>query len=106
MASFFSFASRSTRTNFTCRRQPFNFFKNQRTFSQSRHVRDVAHEQAFKAKKTAALIPTMILLGIAPVVTFALGVWQIQRLQWKVNLIDELGVKLQRPPMELPGYVK
>lgn len=48
----------------------------------------------------------MILLGIAPVVTFALGVWQIQRLQWKVNLIDELGVKLQRPPMELPGYVK
>ncbi|EJD03631.1 uncharacterized protein FOMMEDRAFT_105726 [Fomitiporia mediterranea MF3/22] len=47
----------------------------------------------------------MILLGVMPILTFALGTWQIQRLKWKVNLIDELEEKLQRAPMDLPDYV-
>lgn len=48
----------------------------------------------------------MVLLGITPIVTFALGTWQIQRLKWKINLIDELEQKLQRAPMNLPDFVK
>lgn len=48
----------------------------------------------------------MILLGFMPIFTFTLGTWQIQRLKWKVNLIDELSEKLQRLPMSLPGVIK
>ena len=48
----------------------------------------------------------MFLLGLMPIVTFALGTWQVERLKWKVNLIDELEEKLQREPMSLPGQVK
>lgn len=40
-----------------------------------------------------------------PIVTFTLGTWQVERLKWKVNLIDELEQKLQREPMSLPGQV-
>lgn len=48
----------------------------------------------------------MILLGVTPFITFALGTWQIQRLKWKINLIDELHEKLQRAPIDLPDHVK
>jgi surfeit locus 1 family protein len=41
-----------------------------------------------------------------PIFTFALGTWQLQRLQWKVNLIDELQEKLEREPISLPRHVK
>ncbi|KAI5121174.1 hypothetical protein M0805_007171 [Coniferiporia weirii] len=47
----------------------------------------------------------MVVLGITPIVTFALGTWQIGRLKWKVELIDELQEKLQRLPMELPEFI-
>lgn len=46
-----------------------------------------------------------MLLGFMPIFTFALGTWQIQRLKWKVNLIDELSEKLQRLPMNLPRVI-
>lgn len=48
----------------------------------------------------------MIILGIIPIFTFALGTWQVERLKWKVNLIDELKEKLQREPMPLPRKIK
>ena len=48
----------------------------------------------------------MVLLGVTPFITFALGTWQIQRLKWKINLIDELHEKLQRTPIDLPDFVK
>ena len=48
----------------------------------------------------------MVLVGIIPIFTFALGTWQVQRLKWKVALIDELEEKLQREPMPLPPHVK
>lgn len=48
----------------------------------------------------------MVLVGLIPIFTFGLGTWQVQRLKWKVALIDELEEKLQREPMPLPPYVK
>jgi len=48
----------------------------------------------------------MILVGIMPIFTFALGTWQLQRLKWKVNLIDELEEKLELPPLSLPSKIK
>lgn len=41
-----------------------------------------------------------------PLFAFGLGTWQLQRLQWKVNLIDELREKLERQPISLPPQVK
>ena len=48
----------------------------------------------------------MLFIGIIPIFTFALGTWQLQRLQWKVALIDELEEKLQLQPLSLPDKIK
>ncbi|KAI0697562.1 SURF1-domain-containing protein [Cytidiella melzeri] len=60
---------------------------------------------AYRAKKDSLLSPTMILLGIVPIFTFALGTWQVERLKWKINLIDELHEKLSREPIPLPQRI-
>lgn len=79
----------------------------QRAFiHQSHSCRNETGGNAYRAKHMSALSPTMILLGFMPIFTFTLGTWQIQRLKWKVNLIDELSEKLQRLPMSLPGVIK
>ncbi|KAH9835924.1 SURF1-domain-containing protein [Rhodofomes roseus] len=59
----------------------------------------------YKAKKQRWITPTMVLVGFIPIFTFALGTWQVQRLKWKVALIDELEEKLQREPMTLPKRI-
>lgn len=59
-----------------------------------------------KARRYPWLTPTMVLVGIMPFFTFALGTWQVQRLKWKVNLIDELEEKLRREPLVLPPKIK
>jgi surfeit locus 1 family protein len=60
----------------------------------------------YTSKRTSYFNPTMIALGVIPILSFALGVWQVKRLKWKVNLIDELTEKLQREPIFLPSKVK
>lgn len=62
--------------------------------------------QAYKVKRDPWITPTMVLVGIIPIFTFALGTWQVRRLKWKVALIDELEEKLQREPMNLPKRIK
>lgn len=47
----------------------------------------------------------MLTLAFIPFFTFALGTWQVKRLKWKINLIDELEEKLQREPMILPPRI-
>jgi len=59
-----------------------------------------------KARRYPWLTPTMALVGIMPFFTFALGTWQVQRLKWKVNIIDELEEKLRREPLMLPPKIK
>jgi hypothetical protein len=60
----------------------------------------------YSAKRHSFLSPTFVALGLIPVLTFALGTWQVQRLRWKVDLIDQLTEKLQREPIPLPSKVK
>ncbi|KAH9950880.1 SURF1-domain-containing protein [Amylocystis lapponica] len=48
---------------------------------------------SYRAKKESLLTPTMLLVGLIPIFTFALGTWQVQRLQWK------------REPMYLPNHI-
>lgn len=62
--------------------------------------------QQYKTKRDSLLSPTMVLLGIMPFFTFGLGTWQVERLKWKINLIDELNEKLEREPMFLPRRIK
>ncbi|KAF9527707.1 SURF1 family-domain-containing protein [Crepidotus variabilis] len=59
----------------------------------------------YKAKVEPWLTPTMVLVGIMPIFTFALGTWQLKRLKWKINLIDELEEKLELPPLSLPPNI-
>lgn len=60
----------------------------------------------YSAKRYSRFHPTFIALGAVPILTFALGTWQLQRLQWKIALIDELTEKLEREPISLPNNVK
>jgi len=50
--------------------------------------------------------PIVLLLAFMPVFTFTLGVWQIKRLQWKLELIDELESKLKKEPLSLPKNIE
>ncbi|GAA6061156.1 hypothetical protein JCM10212_005742 [Sporobolomyces blumeae] len=49
--------------------------------------------------------PYLVLVALMPVFTFALGAWQIKRLKWKVDLIDQLDNKLHQPPVGLPAKI-
>ena len=50
--------------------------------------------------------PTTIVLILVPIFTFGLGCWQIQRLRWKVGLIEEVERNMKREPMVLPAHIK
>ena len=60
----------------------------------------------YAAKKTALFTPTIVIIGFIPILCFGLGTWQVERLKWKINLIDELEEKLQRDPLALPKHIK
>ena len=60
----------------------------------------------YKPRKERWLTPTMALVGTIPFLTFGLGTWQLKRLKWKINLIDELEEKLELPPLTFPRKIK
>lgn len=45
------------------------------------------------------------LLLAVPAAAFALGTWQVQRLEWKKGLISDLQRRTQRPPVPLPDDI-
>lgn len=47
-----------------------------------------------------------ILLCTVPFVAFGLGTWQVQRLRWKVNLIQELHDRMAMRAIPLPRRIK
>lgn len=49
--------------------------------------------------------PGLIILAIIPVTAFVLGCWQVQRLQWKTDLIAKCEDRLFREPLPLPPRV-
>jgi surfeit locus 1 family protein len=46
--------------------------------------------------------PGLIILALIPLTAFALGTWQVKRLQWKTDLIARLEDQLVREPLPLP----
>jgi hypothetical protein len=73
---------------------------------QYQFVRRSTSEAGYSPRRDPWITPTMILLGFVPIFTFGLGTWQLQRLKWKVALIDELEEKLQLQPLSLPKRIK
>lgn len=49
--------------------------------------------------------PGLLLLIAIPVTAFALGTWQVQRLQWKTDLLAKLEDRIIKPPLPLPPQV-
>jgi surfeit locus 1 family protein len=47
----------------------------------------------------------LIFLALIPVTAFALGTWQVQRLDWKSKLIAKFEDRLIRAPLPLPPHV-
>lgn len=52
------------------------------------------------------LRPTSLILILVPILTGFLGVWQLKRLRWKLDLIEEVDRNLHKEPMLLPGNIK
>ncbi len=42
---------------------------------------------------------------VLPIICFGLGTWQVKRLQWKANLIEDRKRKLQAAPSDLPSHL-
>ncbi|KAI0068162.1 mitochondrial protein required for respiration [Artomyces pyxidatus] len=75
-----------------------------KTWTRSQHTGTSPPPQ-YSARRYSLINPTLVVLGVIPIFTFALGTWQVQRLKWKVGLIDELTEKLEREPIYLPNKV-
>lgn len=59
-----------------------------------------------QARRTSVLRPVNFLVCLVPIFTFSLGIWQVKRLRWKVDLIDEVQRNIEREPMVLPPNIK
>ncbi|KAK2783263.1 surf-like protein [Onygenales sp. PD_12] len=49
--------------------------------------------------------PGLIILALIPITAFALGTWQVQRLDWKTKLMAKFEDRLVRDPLPLPPVV-
>lgn len=50
--------------------------------------------------------PFIYVLGLMPIVCFGLGTWQVRRLQWKLDMIDQLEAKLNQDTVRLPARIE
>lgn len=50
-------------------------------------------------------ILTRVIIALIPITAFALGTWQVQRLDWKSKLVATLEDRLVKPPLPLPPVV-
>lgn len=50
--------------------------------------------------------PMTVILCCVPLLTGYLGVWQIQRLNWKLGLIEDVDRNLSKDPLILPDDIE
>jgi len=76
------------------------------TFGGARYASGGSASLYTASLKNTLLRPITLVLIFAPILTGYLGVWQVQRLKWKVALIEEVDRNLAKEPMALPGNIK
>ncbi|KAJ5110914.1 hypothetical protein N7532_001449 [Penicillium argentinense] len=79
-----------------------------RQFTQSRQFTDslsVVDHPAKLVRVNQKHGPGLIILALIPIISFGLGCWQVQRLDWKTKLIAKFEDRLVRPPLPLPPRV-
>lgn len=59
----------------------------------------------WRARVNRRWTPMTLVLVSVPILTFALGTWQVQRLSWKKNLIKDLENKMALEPIGLPKHI-
>ncbi|CAL1533957.1 unnamed protein product [Lymnaea stagnalis] len=64
--------------------------------------RQVPREKPAVRKQSSSGYPLLMV----PLAAFGLGTWQIQRREWKLNLIKELEEKMQAPTISLPQNIE
>lgn len=76
------------------------------TFGSRRHASQHSATVHTASLRNTIFRPITLVLIFAPILTGYLGIWQVQRLKWKVALIDEVNRNLEKPPMKLPAEIK
>ncbi|GAA5892681.1 cytochrome oxidase assembly protein SHY1 [Sporobolomyces salmoneus] len=71
----------------------------------ARHASTSTSHLSQSARDKIRARPFLLLVGLMPIFTFGLGAWQIKRLKWKVDLIDQLDKKLHQEPVGLPARI-
>ncbi|KAL4821080.1 SURF1 family-domain-containing protein [Aspergillus spinulosporus] len=105
--------TRSPRTSFKldsicarCRRQQMQvrFFNGQQMGDDPRWLSVVDHPaQIVRTGRKHG--PGLIILALIPIISFALGTWQVQRLDWKTKLIAKVEDQLVKDPLPLPPRI-
>lgn len=96
---------------------PFRSFKTLTRLGQQQALQDLSrvHQQKFyttlhQSSRTQSgrrrWGPVTIGLALCPIITFGLGTWQVQRLRWKVELIENLEDRMSLEAIPLPRKVK
>lgn len=83
----------------------FTRSRTQGSTSSNRGFRDPLDTSHWKARVNRRWTPMTIVLISVPILTFGLGTWQVQRLSWKRDLIQDLEVKMTLEPIELPKRI-
>lgn len=50
--------------------------------------------------------PFIYVLGLMPIVCLGLGGWQVGRLRWKLDMIDQFEAKLNKDTVRLPARIE
>ncbi|KAA8645656.1 cytochrome oxidase assembly protein SHY1 [Aspergillus tanneri] len=87
-----------------CRRQQIRFYSSRQLADDPRWLSVVDHPARI-VRTGNKHGPGLIILALIPIVSFALGTWQIQRLDWKTKLIAKYEDRLVKAPLPLPPQV-
>ncbi|RDW86165.1 cytochrome oxidase assembly protein SHY1 [Aspergillus mulundensis] len=89
-----------------CRRQQIQvrFFNGQQMGDDQRWLSVVDHPARI-VRTGRKHGPGLIILALIPIISFALGTWQIQRLDWKTKLMAKFEDRLVKDPLPLPPRV-
>ncbi|KAJ5421752.1 Surfeit locus 1 [Penicillium cf. griseofulvum] len=79
-----------------------------RHISQSRQLADglnIVDHPARLVRVNKKHGPGLIILALIPIISFVLGTWQVQRLDWKTKLMAKFEDRLVKPPLPLPPRI-